>query len=138
MKKWFLIIVGFIFVLSWSGFSLAAEEKATPEKAAEAAKPSGEVKTSEEAKPAEAAKTEEAKKEAPKPVIVKYRMGGEVVEVDAAARKITLKQDAVKKQKKVTLKVGKKATMDLEGVNAGDVVNVWVEGKTITKLTKVY
>ena len=135
MKRWFLILVGFIFILSLSGFALAAEEKATPEKAAE---PSGEVKTSEEAKPAEAAKAEEAKQEAPKPVIVKYRMGGEVVEVDAAARKITLKQDAVKKQRKVTLKVGKKATMDLEGVNDGDVVNVWLEGKTITKLTKVF
>ncbi|MDH4267790.1 MAG: hypothetical protein OEW45_19350, partial [Deltaproteobacteria bacterium] len=88
-------------------------------------------------KPAEPAKPEAVKKEAPpKPVV--YRMGGSVVSIDAAAKKITIKQDSVKKQKKVMLSVGKKAAKDLAGINVGDVVNIWVTGKTITSITKIF
>jgi Cu/Ag efflux protein CusF len=65
-------------------------------------------------------------------------MGGIVVAMDAAAKKITIKQDAVKKQKKVALSVGKKAAKDLAGINVGDEVNVWVTGKTVTTLRKVF
>jgi Cu/Ag efflux protein CusF len=65
-------------------------------------------------------------------------MGGSVVSIDAAAKKVTIKQDSVKKQKKVTLSVGKKAAKDLAGINVGDVVDIWVTGKTITSITKIF
>jgi len=58
--------------------------------------------------------------------------------LDLAAKKITLEQDRVKKERKVTLTVGKKAAKNLGGISVGDVVNVWVTGKTVTTLTKVF
>ncbi|MFH1758054.1 MAG: hypothetical protein ABH969_08405 [Pseudomonadota bacterium] len=129
MKKLAIVLIGIIFALSLTGIGLA-QQKAEPVKPAEAAKPS------EPAKP-EAAKPEAVKKEAPpKPVV--YRMGGSVVSIDAAAKKVTIKQDSVKKQKKVTLSVGKKAAKDLAGINVGDAVNIWVTGKTITSITKIF
>lgn len=129
-----VVLMGLIFVFSLSGVGVA-QEKGKPGKPAEAAKPAEPAKPAE-AKP-EAAKPEAAKKEAPaKPVA--YRMGGSVVSVDAAAQKITIKQDSVKQQKKVTLSVGKKAAKDLAGINVGDVVNVWVTDKTVTGITKIF
>lgn len=134
MKKLAIVLIGIIFALSLTGIGFA-QQKAEPGKTAEVAKPSEPAKPAE-AKP-EAAKPEAAKKEAPpKPVV--YRMGGSVVSIDAAAKKVTIKQDSVKKQKKVTLSVGKKAVKDLAGINVGDVVNVWVTGKTITSITKIF
>jgi len=130
MKKLAIVLIGIIFALSLTGIGLA-QQKAEPAKPAEAAKPS------EPAKPAEPAKPEAVKKEAP-PKPVMYRMGGSVVSIDAAAKKITIKQDSVKKQKKVMLSVGKKAAKDLAGINVGDVVNIWVTGKTITSITKIF
>ena len=135
MKKLVIVLIGIIFAFSLTGISFA-QKKAKPEKPAEAAKPTEPAKPAEAAKPPEA-KPEAAKKEAPpKPAV--YRMGGSVVAVDAAAKKISIKQDSVKKQKKVTLSVGKKAAKDLAGVNVGDTVNIWVTGNTITRISKVF
>ncbi|MBI5968922.1 MAG: hypothetical protein HY882_13840 [Deltaproteobacteria bacterium] len=135
MRKLTIVLIGLIFAISLTGLAFA-QEKPKPAKPAEAAKPAAPAKPAVPAKP-EAAKPEAPKKEAPpKPVV--YRMGGIVSAVDVAAQKITIKQDAVKKQKKVTLSVSKKAAKDLAGINAGDVVNVWVTGKTITSITRIY
>ena len=138
MRKWVIIMVGLIFAFSASGLALAQEKAkpAEPAKAPEAVKPAEPAKPAEPEKPAEPAKPAEAKKEAPKPVM--YRMGGIVKALDPAAKKITLEQDRVKKERKVTLTVGKKAAKNLGGISVGDVVNVWVTGKTVTSLTKVY
>jgi Cu/Ag efflux protein CusF len=140
MKKLAIVLIGLIFAFSLTSIGFA-QQKAEPGKPAGVAKPSEPAKPAEPTKPAEAkpeaAKPEAAKKEAPpKPVV--YRMGGSVVSIDAAAKKVTIKQDSVKKQKKVTLSVGKKAAKDLAGINVGDVVDVWVTGKTITSITKVF
>lgn len=132
MRKWVIIVIGLIFAFSATGLALA-QEKAKP---AEPAKAPEAVKPAEPAKPEEVAKPAEAKKEAPKPVM--YRMGGIVKALDPAAKKITLEQDRVKKERKVTLTIGKKAAKNLAGISVGDVVNVWVTGKTVTTLTKVY
>ena len=135
MKKLAIVLIGLIFAFSLTSIGFA-QQKAEPGKPAGVAKPSEPAKPAEPAKP-EAAKPETAKKEAPpKPVV--YRMGGSVVSIDAAAKKVTIKQDSVKKQKKVTLSVGKKAAKDLAGINVGDVVDVWVTGKTITSITKIF
>jgi Cu/Ag efflux protein CusF len=134
MKKLAIVLIGLIFAFSLTSIGFA-QQKAEPGKPAGIAKPSEPAKPAE-AKP-EAAKPEAAKKEAPpKPVV--YRMGGSVVSIDAAAKKVTIKQDSVKKQKKVTLSVGKKAAKDLAGINVGDVVDIWVTGKTITSITKIF
>jgi Cu/Ag efflux protein CusF len=147
MKKLAIVLIGLIFALSLAGIGFA-QQKAKPAKPAEAAKPTEPAKPAEPSKPAEpakpaeaakpaGAKPEAAKKEAPpKPVV--YRMGGTVVAVDAAAKKITIKQDSVKKQKKVTLSVGKKAAKDLAGINAGDAVDIWVTGNSVTGISKVF
>ena len=139
MKKWGIILVGVIFALSLTGLALA-QEKAKPAKPAEPAKPvepAKPAKPPEPAKAAEPAKPEAAKKEAPpKPVV--YRMGVVVTALDPAAKKITIEQDAVKKERKVILSVGKKAEKNLAGISVGDVVNVWVTGKTVTTLTRVF
>jgi len=67
-----------------------------------------------------------------------YRLGGQVTAMDAAAKKITISQNSVKQQKKVTLAVGKKAAQGLAGINVGDVVNVEVTGKTVTSIKKIF
>jgi Cu/Ag efflux protein CusF len=132
MKKLLIVLIGLIFVLSTTGPAFA-QEKTKPGKPPEAAKPP-EVSKAQAPKP-EAAKPGEAKKETPK--VVKYRMGGLVIALDAAARKITLKQDKVYSERKVTLTISKKVAKDLAGINVGDEVNVWVTGKVITALQKV-
>jgi hypothetical protein len=136
MKRIIVVLVGFIFAISLTGAALA-QEKAKP---AEPAKPAESAKPAEPAKPQEKAKTEaakpEAKKEAPK--VVKFRAGGIVQAVDVKAKKITIKQDRVKKERVLKLTVGKKAAQDLAGIQAGDGVNVSVTGNTVTELVKVF
>ena len=131
MKKFAAMLVVIIFILSLTGFAIA-QEKAKP---VEPAKPAEAAKPAAAAKP-EPAKAAEPKKEAPKPV--SYRMGGSVAAVDVAAKKVTIKQDTVKKQRKVTLTVAKSAMKDLGGIKEGDAVNVWVTGKTLTKIIRVF
>ena len=137
MKKVLVLLVGMIFVFSLTGLALAQAKPAEPVKPAEPAKPAEPPKPAEVAKPAEPAKPAvEAKKEPPKPVV--YRLGGQVTAVDMVAKKITIAQNAVKKQKKVTLRVGKKAAGGMSAINVGDVVNVWVTDGTVTSLTKIF
>jgi Cu/Ag efflux protein CusF len=120
MKKAMMLLIGMILVFSLAGFA-AAQEKAKP---------------AEPAKPAEAAKPAEPKKEAPKPVV--YRMGGTITALDTDAGKVTIRQDTVKKQKKATFNVARKAEPFLQGLKVGDAVNIWVSGKTITQIIKVF
>jgi len=110
--KVFTLLIAGIFALSMTGLAFA------------------------QAKPAAPPKPEAKKPEPPKPVV--YRLGGQVTAIDVAGKKITVAQQAVKQQKKVTLKVSKKAAQDLAGINVGDVVNVWVTDKTVTALKKIY
>jgi len=140
MKKLSVILVGIIFVFSTTGMVLA-QEKANPGKPAEAAKPAEPAKAAESAKvegpKLEGAKPGEAKKEPPaKPVM--YRMGGVVTAIDAAGKKITIRQDQVKRERIVTLRVGQKMAKEIASINVGDLVNVWVSGNMITALEKVF
>ena len=137
MKKFLVLLMGLIFALSLTGLAFAQAKAEKPAKPAEAVKPAEPAKPAEVAKPAEPAKPAEAKKEAP-PKPVMYRMGGLVTMVDVAAKKISIAQNAVKQQRKVTLRVGKAAAKDLGGINVGDVVNVWVTGKTVTSLKRIF
>jgi hypothetical protein len=143
MKRLSIVLVGLIFVLSMAGLAFAQEKAKTgnpPEatKPAEPAKPAEatnvQASKPEGAKP-EAAKPEVAKKEKTK--VVKYRMGGIIVALDSAARKITIKQNKARGERKRVLTVNKKAAKNLAGIKVGDEVNVWVTGKVITSLQKV-
>ncbi len=87
-------------------------------------------------KPAEEVKPEAAKKEAPSPPM-KYRLGGIVTAIDPSAKKITLQQNQVKRERTVTLIIGNKASKKLPGLKVGDAVNFWVTGKTVTALEEV-
>lgn len=136
MKKWAIIVIGLFIALSFASVSLA-QEKAKAAKP-EAAKP--EAPKPEAAKPAapkpEEKKAEPKKEAPPKPVV--YRMGGVVVSVDAKANKVTVQQNSVKKQKKVTLAVSKKAAKNLADLRAGDAVNITVTGSQITEIGKIF
>jgi len=129
MKNVSLLIFLLLFLFSSTGWTLA-QEKAKMEKPAEAAK------AGEAAKPAEAAKPEAVKKEPPSPPM-QYRMGGIITAVDPSAKRITLHQSSVKREKTFTLILGKEASEKLPGMKVGDAVNVWVTGKTVTRLEKV-
>ena len=137
MKRFLSVLVGLVFTLSAAGLAFP-QEKGTG-KPPEPAQPAETAKSAEaakaEASKSEVAKSGEAKKEKPK--VVKYRMGGLVVALDSAAGKITIKQDKVRGERKVTLTVNKKAAQNLAGIKVGDEINVWVRGKVITELHKV-
>ncbi len=128
MKMRLILVLIAIFVLSIAGRPFAQEKAAAPEKPAVAA-PSGAQ--------GDAAKAPEAKAEPAKPKILKYRMGGLVTALDKATGKITIKQESVKRERTAHLVLGKKAAKDLNGVQVGSAVNVWVTGKQITELQKV-
>jgi len=137
MKRILVLLIALVFALSLTGLAFAQAKAEKPAKPAEPAKAAEPAKPAEVAKPAEPAKPAEAKKEAPpKPVV--YRLGGQVTAVDAAGKKVTIAQNSVKQQKKVTLGVGKAAAKDLAGIQVGDVVNVMVSGKTVTSIKKIY
>lgn len=134
MKKLSIVFIGAIFLLSLAGSNFA-QEKATPGKSPESAK------APEPAKPAVATKAEGAKpKEAKKEVTAKpvqYRMGGVVTAIDAGAKKITIKQQRVKKERTVSLKLNKETSKKLSTLKIGDLVDVWVSGGMITVLQKL-
>ncbi len=137
MKKLGVIAMGVIFLLSLTGAGLA-QEKAGPGKSAEA------VKKAEPAKPAEPVKVEGAKPgkaaKAEKKVVAKpaqYRMGGVVTAIDAKAKKITIKQQRVKKERTAALTMTKEIAKKLSDLKVGDTVNVWVSGGRITVLQKL-
>jgi Cu/Ag efflux protein CusF len=130
MIKWVFILIGLIVALSLTEVTFVQPK----------AKAADEVKTAEPENPAEPAQTAEetkpAKSEASR--VVAFRAGGIVTAVDVAGRKITIDQDKVKQERKLTLAVSKQAAKHLAGIKVGDVVNVWVKGRTVTTLRKVF
>ena len=141
MRRLLITLIGIIVALSLTSSGLAlAQEKGKPEKAVEA------VKATEKAKAVEAPKTEagkpgmarpEASKEEAVTRAPEYRIGGLVTAVDAAAGKITIAQHQVKRERKVTLEVGKKFAKELADIKVDDAINVWVAGNKVTNLTKI-
>jgi hypothetical protein len=134
MEKLLIVLIGLILVLFLTGSSLA-QEKAKPDKLAEEAQIAVPAKPPGAAQ-ARGAESEIRKKEATgKPI--HYRMGGLVIALDSAVKKITIKQEKVYRERKVTLAISEEAAKDLAGIKVGDEVNVWVSSKVITVLQKV-
>jgi Cu/Ag efflux protein CusF len=122
MKKTLMALVGLMLVMFMTGMPLA-QEKANPGKSPEAIKPEG-------------AKPGELKKEAPVGP-VEYRMGGIITAIDAPAKKITIKQQQIKRERTLTLMLSKDTSKALPDLKIGQSVNVWINGKLITALEKV-
>jgi hypothetical protein len=133
MKKLSIVFIGVMFLLSLAGLSMA-QEKATPGKSPAAAKATEPAKP-DAANKAEGAKPKEAKKVTAKPS--QYRMGGVITAIDAKANKIAIKQQRVKKERTVSLKMNKETSKKLSALKIGDSVDVWVSGGTITVLQKI-
>ena len=135
-RKLFIVLAAVIFALSLTN-STMAQEKAK-EQPKEAGKPAVEKPAATtETKAGEAKKEKaEVKKEAPaKPVV--RRAGGMVTAVDMKTLTLSVHQQTVKHDRVLKLKVGKKMAKELENLKAGDLVNVWLSGTTVTALSKV-
>ncbi len=135
-RKLFIVLSLVIFALSLTTFAMAQEKAKEPPK--EVSKPTAEKPAaSAETKAGEAKKEKaEMKKEAPaKPVV--RRAGGVVKAVDKKTLILSIHQQTVKHDRVLKLKVGKKMAKELENLKAGDLVNVWLSGTTVTALNKV-
>jgi Cu/Ag efflux protein CusF len=128
MKKGFILLVGIIFVFSLPGWAFAQEKMKSGIKPEEA-------KSAEPSKP-EATNPEAAQK-APPAEPAKYRMGGIITAIDSSAKKITIQQNQLKRERTVTLIMGKEVVKELPDLKVGEAVNVWVIGRTITTLNKI-
>ena len=112
MRKLSIIWLGLVLILFMAG-STIAQEKAKTEGSAEA------VKAAEPAKP------------------IEYRMGGIITAFDPAAKKITLTQRQVERERTVTLALGREVRSQMADLKAGEAVDVWVRGKAIARLNEV-
>jgi len=136
MKRLFIVGIVFILALSLAGSALA-QEKAKKEEPTAVSKPATE-KPAGAIKPEEAKGTEKAveKKEvSAKPHI--WRMGGLVTFVDPQGKTISIHQETVHHNWEKRLTVSDKVAKELLNIKAGDLVNIWVNGKVITALNKV-
>ncbi len=133
MKKPLIIFIGVCFLLSVTGSNFAQEKPAS-------GKSSATSQTVEPDKSGAAGKAEKEKpKEAQKKITAKpsqYRMGGVVTAIDAKAQEITIKQQRVKKERTVSLKLNQETAKNLTNLKVGDLVNVWVKGGIVTVLQR--
>jgi hypothetical protein len=66
-----------------------------------------------------------------------FRMGGVIIDIDLARRKISLQQQKVKRGRTVTLNLDKRVVENAAAFGKGDAVNVWVKGNTVTEVEKI-
>ena len=127
-----LLSVGIVILLAITLTGSAfAQEKAKQEQPATVSNPAGE-KSGEMAKPE---KKMEEKQVSARPEIV--RLGGLVTAVDPKADTLSIHQETVHHDRVMKLKVTEKTAKELLNLKPGEVVNVWVTGKTVTALNKV-
>ena len=130
MRNLFSIGIVVLLAVSLSGLSFA-QEKAKEEQPAAVSNPAGE-KSTEMAKPE--GKMEEKQASAQSEIV---RMGGLVTEVDLQSDTLSLHQATVHHDRVMKLKVSDKVAKELSNLKPGDLVNVWVTGKTVSTLNKV-
>ena len=66
-----------------------------------------------------------------------YRMGGIITDIDPTTGKISILQRKISRDNAVTLNLGKEGNDKVSAFRIGDAVNVWVKGKTITKIERI-
>ncbi len=136
MKKLFIAGMALFLALSLAGLTMG-QEKAKKEEPKEVGKSAVEKPAAETKTPGEKGKEKaEVKKEiTQKPA--EFRMGGIITAIDVPAKKITITQQQVKRERTLTLTLSKKTVKDLPDLKVGQAVNVWVSGRSITTLEKV-
>ena len=127
-----LFSIGIVALLAVSLPALSfSQEKAKQEQPTAISNPAGE-------KSAEMAKAEgkmEEKQASAQPEIV--RMGGLVTEVDPQRDTLSVHQETIHHDRVMKLKVSEEVAKELLNLKPGDLVNVWVTGRTVTALDKV-
>jgi hypothetical protein len=136
MKGSFIVGIVLIFSLSMAGQVKAQEKVKNGE-------PAGISRLATE-KSTEAAKSEEsrglAKAGEKKEVSAKpdhWRIGGMVIAIDPKAETLSVHQETVYHNRILKLEMSGEMAKELRNVKPGDLVNVWVTGKTVTALNKV-
>jgi hypothetical protein len=66
-----------------------------------------------------------------------FRMGGIIIDIDLARRKISIQQNKIKREGAVTLNLDKGVSEKTAAFGKGDAVNVWVRGNTVTEIEKI-
>ena len=66
-----------------------------------------------------------------------YRMGGIITNVDPTTGEISILQRKMNRDVAVTLNLGERENRKISAFRIGDAVNVWVKGKTVTKIEKI-
>ena len=127
-----LFSVGIVALLAVSLPALGfAQEKAKQKQPTAISNPAGE-------KSAEMAKSEgkmREKQASAQPEIV--RMGGLVTEVNPQRGTLSVHQETIHHNRVMNLKVSEKVAKELSNLKPGDVVNLWVTGRTVTALNKI-
>jgi Cu/Ag efflux protein CusF len=130
MRNLFSIGILVLLAVSLSAWSFA-QEKDKQEQSAAVSNPAG-GKLDEMAKPEGKMGEKQASAQ---PEIV--RMGGLVTEVDLQNDTLSLHQETIHHDRVMKLKVSEKAAKELSDLKPGDLVNVWVTGRTVTALNRV-
>ena len=130
MRNLFSIGIAVLLAVYLPALSFA-QEKAKQEQPTAISNPAGE-------KSAEMAKAEgkiEEKQASAEPEIM--RMGGLVTEVDPQRGTLSVHQETIHHDRVMNLKVSEKVAKELSNLKPGDVVNLWVTGRTVTALNKI-
>ncbi len=65
------------------------------------------------------------------------RMGGIIIAIDPARRKVLVQQYKVSEEKIITLNLDKEGIDKVSAFRKGDAVNIWVKGNTLMKIEKI-
>ncbi len=66
-----------------------------------------------------------------------FRMGGLIIDIDLARRKISIQQNKIRREGLVTLNLDKGVIVKTLAFDKGDAVNVWVRGNIVTGIEKI-
>jgi len=133
MKRVIVVGIAIFFVVSLLSLTWA-QEKVKPEQgnqpAVEKSSPGSKAGVGEGK-----GKTAGEKSATIKPEV--RRAGGVVKEIDLKGRILTIHQETVKHDWFIKLKVSEGAAKELGNLKPGDLVNIWIEGQTITAINAV-
>jgi len=131
-----IALTAVLFALAMAN-SAPAQEKGKKEEAVVAPQPSGEKSL---VAPKSGETNEQAKGNQKNEMLARpytWRMGGEVKAVNLQTKTISIHQETVRHDRVVTLRIDEKMMKEISDLKSGDLVNVWVRGGKVTKLTEV-
>ena len=78
-----------------------------------------------------------AQEKAPSASASLWRAGGLVTAVNPGAASLSVHQETVRHDRVLTFKASPEVAKELSNIKAGDLVNIWITGNTITELEKI-